>query len=163
MGYKIKFFPSAWKNKFDLEAIFCEDYHATETARPRRFQQYVVAMCCQIRCGYVLSNMCSSERHRMIFYPGKSQKNLDKFLVLAVAKSVSDLPLTVFLCSDICLQLKWICCLPVAVWTTSCDCLLLNTDLLQTSVHVVYLFPINQNLELNIMCSSRFIYLIFED
>ena len=49
--------------------------------------------------GYMLSNMCDSERPRMIFILGDHERNLDKFSVLAIAESLSDSSVTVFLCS----------------------------------------------------------------
>ena len=81
-------------------------------------------------------------RKRMIFTLGDCKRNLDKFLVLADARSLSDSAITVFLCSrHVWMQLKRSHCLLITVWTTSHDCVLLNTGMLQTSVHVVYLSP----------------------
>ena len=41
-----------------------------------------------VRCGYALSNVSDSERCRMIFTLGDHVRNLGKFSVLAIAKSL---------------------------------------------------------------------------
>ena len=53
--------------------------------------------------GYVLYSvcpLCAIQRDtQMMFTLGDHRRNLEKFLVLAIAKSLSDLAITVFLCS----------------------------------------------------------------
>ena len=111
--------------------------------------------------GYMLSNMCDSERPRMIFILGDHERNLDKFSVLAITESLSDSAVTVFLCSWHLFEYNWSkFVVGWSAWTTSRDCLLLNISVLQTSVHVVYHSPINQNRK-EVIRSSRSIYLIF--
>ena len=53
-----------------------------------------------VRRGYALSDICDSERHRPNLTLGDHERNLDnKFSVLAIAESLSDSAVTVFLCS----------------------------------------------------------------
>ena len=57
--------------------------------------------------GYALSNMCDSEICRMIFTLGDHKRNLDMFSVLAIAKSLCDSAVTVFLCSWRLFEYNW--------------------------------------------------------